>query len=293
MGRHFLTKAEQADLVRTEVSGARRIPLVESGVAENWRDASALDVDEFVTPSKDRRANVDEVERLRSEIERIHQEYGVKIDALERERNALVRAVSQLRAELAERRGDPGALASLGEPRRPKSARPIVAPALPTAMPSLPPCLPPVSAPPPSPAGGTPTLSDVHVALGSVAPEALRSVASDLGDDRRSTPRFFGEFELEFNYETHFFAGLTLDISTGGLFIATYQLLPVGTRLSLSFQLPDGTRLSVRGEVRWVRSGGEGHERPGMGVAFRELPAEARDKIAAYCLKRPPLYVEL
>jgi len=93
--------------------------------------------------------------------------------------------------------------------------------------------------------------------------------------------------------ELHFFAGLTLDISSGGLFIATYHLLPVGTALSLSFQLPDEVRLSVRGEVRWVRCASEGHERPGMGVAFKELSAEALVAISDFCAERPPLYIDL
>src|SRR5690606_38943129 len=120
-----------------------------------------------------------------------------------------------------------------------------------TAVPAEPPA-PPPDAPSPSrrrERGSVPTLSDVLVATDLAAPDPGAAES----DDRRSEPRILRQFEVEFNYETHFFAGLTLDISNGGLFIATYHLLPVGTPLSLSFQLPNETRLSVRGEVRWVR----------------------------------------
>jgi uncharacterized protein (TIGR02266 family) len=78
------------------------------------------------------------------------------------------------------------------------------------------------------------------------------------------------------------------------VFVATYHVFPVGSRLELNFQLPDGTEVRARGVVRWVRAKAEpGEERPGMGVAFSELSEAALTAIARYCLERAPLYMEL
>jgi uncharacterized protein (TIGR02266 family) len=93
--------------------------------------------------------------------------------------------------------------------------------------------------------------------------------------------------------EAQFFAGLSLDISEGGLFVATYHVLPLGTQLGLRFELPDGTEIQARGEVRWIRRPHAHEDRPGLGIAFTELSAEALEKIVAYCETRPPLYFEI
>ncbi len=267
-------------------------------------------------------------QRLReqqAELEQLRLESAQRIRVAESERDAALAAVEELRAGLGPAPIDVFAKTSFAPPIAPTS---VPAP-LATQPPPLPSRAPVVSQPhglglpPPTPSpqtpspqrpspqtpspkrpapppevpsqsrrrerGSVPTLSEVLVAtdplghdLGTVEP-----------DERRSEPRISKQFEIEFNYETQFFAGLTLDISSGGLFIATYQLLPVGTALSLSFQLPDEVRLSVRGEVRWVRCASEGHERPGMGVAFKELSAEALVAISDFCAERPPLYIDL
>ncbi|HEU5077450.1 MAG TPA: TIGR02266 family protein [Polyangiaceae bacterium] len=219
-----------------------------------------------------------ELERLlrqqQLELERLRSESARRIEAAERERDAALAAAEALRASLQP---------AVRHSQRPAHAKP------PTATPA------PHSDDPAQSRreiGKVPTLSDVLVATEPLGKEPGLVEP----DERRNEPRTSKQFEVEFNYETHFFAGLTLDISSGGLFIATYHLLPVGTALSLSFQLPqlpDGLRLSVRGEVRWVRCASEGHERPGMGVAFKELTADTLSAIAAFCAERPPLYMDL
>jgi uncharacterized protein (TIGR02266 family) len=122
----------------------------------------------------------------------------------------------------------------------------------------------------------------------SIAP----SSAPNSQGNRRSRPRYPCEIELEFMDEAQFFAGLSLDISEGGLFVATYHLLPIGTRLGLKFELPDGSEIQGRGAVRWVRRPTQDESRPGLGIAFTELSSEAMEKIVAYCDARPPLYVD-
>lgn len=111
--------------------------------------------------------------------------------------------------------------------------------------------------------------------------------------ERRTSDRAPYLTELEFGEDAQFFTGLSLDVSDGGLFVATYQPIPLGTRLVLCFELPNGASVEARGEVRWVRREGDDGGRPGVGIAFTELPADARDHIAALCRERPPLYLDL
>lgn len=121
------------------------------------------------------------------------------------------------------------------------------------------------------------------------APESARSAQRS---ERRSVRRWC-ELEIEFTEDTQFFAGFTQDISEGGLFVATYQTLPVGSRLNLTFQLPDGSPITAHGEVRWLRQGDGGETRPGMGIAFTAVPSASMEAIRRFCARHPPLYVEI
>ena len=111
-------------------------------------------------------------------------------------------------------------------------------------------------------------------------------------EERRHDERQPASFEIEFTDDSEFFAGVSQDLSRGGVFVATYQLLPVGSAVGLSLELPDGERVEVRGEVRWLRESSGGEGRPGMGVAFRNLSTEALARINAFCARRPPLLYE-
>lgn len=112
------------------------------------------------------------------------------------------------------------------------------------------------------------------------------------GADRRLEPRLRCEIELEFLDDSHFYAGLTLDVSRGGLFVATYHPLPVGTRLELLLDLGVDEPLEVAGEVRWVRHEAAGGGRPGLGIAFRGLSDTALGLIGAYCDEHAPRYID-
>lgn len=140
---------------------------------------------------------------------------------------------------------------------------------------------------------GFPVLSRVSVALRESMSVPPPSRPDSVPPSRRREPRRACELELEFTDETHFYAGLTQDLSQGGVFIATYRVFPVGSRLELGFQLPDGTEVRARGVVRWVRAESEPEaERPGMGISFTELSEVALAAIAEFCRERAPLYME-
>jgi uncharacterized protein (TIGR02266 family) len=111
--------------------------------------------------------------------------------------------------------------------------------------------------------------------------------------ERRNSDRTPFIADLKFGEDVELFTGLSLDISEGGLFVATYTEIPIGTRLVLCFELPDGSVVEARGEVRWTRKQSSDSERPGIGIAFTELPSAAREQIVALCARQPPLYFEL
>jgi uncharacterized protein (TIGR02266 family) len=109
--------------------------------------------------------------------------------------------------------------------------------------------------------------------------------------ERRASERVELEVEVSLTSESQFFAGLAGDISTGGLFVQTYSLRPVGSRVLISFSLPTG-EIKTPGIVRWVRRASEGTE-PGLGIAFESLRSGERDSIETFCRARPPLYHDL
>lgn len=126
-----------------------------------------------------------------------------------------------------------------------------------------------------------------------ISTDLLKPTATPPEDERRTKDRAPFLADLEFGEDAQFFTGLSLDISEGGLFVSTYTEIPLGTRLLLAFELPDGTAVEARGEVRWRRTHVMDGERPGIGIAFTDLPEDARKRIAALCERRPPLYVEV
>jgi Tfp pilus assembly protein PilZ len=99
------------------------------------------------------------------------------------------------------------------------------------------------------------------------------------------------DVEVSLFSESCFYAGLNADTSQAGLFVATYRSIRRGEKLLLRFEL-FGERLEIEGEVQWRRSASE-HGAPGVGVAFDNLPPNARMLIDVFCAKRAPLYYEV
>jgi uncharacterized protein (TIGR02266 family) len=94
--------------------------------------------------------------------------------------------------------------------------------------------------------------------------------------------------------DSNFYTGLTQDISTGGLFVATHRLRKIGDRMVLKFGLPNWQQpLVVDAEVRWIREAGAHTDSPpGMGLKFLNLPAQARMAIANFLKKRDSLFYD-
>lgn len=75
--------------------------------------------------------------------------------------------------------------------------------------------------------------------------------------------------------------GRSMNVSLGGMFIATEALRPVGSSFAVEFRLTEGGRLiQGQGRVLWSREEPEGEEYPrGVGVRFLELTPGSRELI--------------
>ena len=115
-------------------------------------------------------------------------------------------------------------------------------------------------------------------------------------DDRRQQPRFAVAVQVTMDSEHNFYTGLTQDLSSGGLFVATHNIRPIGEQVHLHFTLPTSRDpIEAMTEVRWVRPeavrGGGGE--PGMGLMFCELTPQAKAAIHAFLDQRDSLFYDV
>ena len=73
--------------------------------------------------------------------------------------------------------------------------------------------------------------------------------------------------------EHNFYAGITGDLSYGGVFVVSDQPPAPGAAVSVSIRLPDGGRIRAQGAVRWVRTPEFATPEcpPGCGIAWQAL----------------------
>ena len=78
----------------------------------------------------------------------------------------------------------------------------------------------------------------------------------------------------------------SVNMSTGGVFIETVNLLPIDTALIIQFKIPDGeTIITCKAKVAWLNE--PGHLRkfslpPGMGLQFLDLSLEDMHLVRDY-----------
>ena len=104
------------------------------------------------------------------------------------------------------------------------------------------------------------------------------------GDERRRFPRANLKVFVGIDNEAKFFTGFSQDISEGGIFVATYDPLPLGQAVDLLFTLPDRYSIRTKGNVSWVRSVKDASTDipPGMGIRFRDLTEEDKGHVLKY-----------
>ena len=107
--------------------------------------------------------------------------------------------------------------------------------------------------------------------------------------ERRQIARYEVSAEITLHSDNNFFSGLTENLSVGGLFVTSADVLPAtGTIIELALRLP-GTQTDLRctSEVRWHGTSQNG--RRGYGVRFVSLSPEAEALIQDFIQHRKPL----
>lgn len=122
----------------------------------------------------------------------------------------------------------------------------------------------------------------------AAAPRAAAPAAGNLGRVNA---------ELGVHSTTNFYKGLSGNdlFDSGGIFIATYQIPPIGREILIHVSMPGGYEFDAKGIVRWTReaplsSMGGVESPPGFGAQFTEISAEGRQLIQRYVRNREPLF---
>lgn len=115
------------------------------------------------------------------------------------------------------------------------------------------------------------------------------AAAQKIGD--RSHTRVPLEIEVTMASENNFWAGLTDNLSEGGVFVATHVPPACGTEVEMTLILPRGRTFAVRGVVRWIRSYEASCEGmpPGCGIQWTTLPDGAYEAITSIVNRRGTL----
>jgi len=112
----------------------------------------------------------------------------------------------------------------------------------------------------------------------------------------RIAPRkdYEAEIAISLDSDHNFYTSFTENISSGGLFIATRDLKPIGTTMEISFSIPGfDTKISTRAEVRWQRlEQDHADSMPGIGVRFLDLDAGQSQAINAFIGQRDTLFYD-
>lgn len=113
--------------------------------------------------------------------------------------------------------------------------------------------------------------------------------------ERRTAPRIELEVEIGLETEHQFYTGLTQDISSGGIFVATGLSYRVGDRMTVRFTLPGRKEPIVTdAEVRWIRDSRftRSDSPDGVGLRFVDLAPETQKVIAHFLENRDSLFYD-
>jgi uncharacterized protein (TIGR02266 family) len=116
------------------------------------------------------------------------------------------------------------------------------------------------------------------------SPESSRS--------QRTANRRNIELEVSLLSESNFYVGFTENLSESGVFVATYLVRPLGSKVEMSLRIIGREEpILLRGEVRWVREYSPTSDGcPGMGIRFDAISDGDRTEIARFLAQRDPLF---
>lgn len=227
---------------------------------------------------KDIQARVEALAREEAELHRRKVELQKEVQSFSLERQACVHNLFALEKK---RRTVMDALAKLGAntPEIPQAeafaAQPVVPATAPSIVPPDAPTVVPINAPP----------------VVAAAPPV------DRPGGQRTQERIAVAVEVNLMSENNFYLGLTENLSEGGLFLATYDTLPIGTQVDLAIHIPNTPPIPVEGRVQWIRmqdilSKTESDMVPGMGIQFTSFSEESKSAIQKFLQVRDPLFFD-
>ena len=113
--------------------------------------------------------------------------------------------------------------------------------------------------------------------------------------EHRVFPRWSLHAAVDVASEDNLYAGLSYDVSAGGIFVATIASPPIGSAVAVTVTLPDGTRLELAGTVRWSRDSARASAGlpAGVGIEWHELPMDALRSLLRFAELRDPLLWEM
>ncbi len=131
---------------------------------------------------------------------------------------------------------------------------------------------------PPQPQAYAPPAPQAAAAPGPAAGGTGEAVAAELGAHSPS----------------NFYKGLSGNdiVDHGGLFVSTYKLPKLGSRVRLRVSMPGGYEFEANAVVRWMREANEASNDapPGFGAQFTDITAEARQLVYRYVRNREPMF---
>jgi hypothetical protein len=105
------------------------------------------------------------------------------------------------------------------------------------------------------------------------------------------------ESEIGVHSETNFYTDFLGDIrANGGIFVATFHVLPIGSQCEVILTFPGNLTAEFRGTVRWKRENAQGvsmTSSPGLGIQISQADAAAWDLIERFVRKREPIMHEM
>jgi len=111
----------------------------------------------------------------------------------------------------------------------------------------------------------------------------------------RLYPRWVLHAAVDLESDDNLYAGLSYDVSMGGIFVATLASPPVGASVDVTVVLPDGNRLELKGTVRWVRdvrTASHGLP-PCCGIQWDDLPMDALRALLRFAELREPILYDI
>jgi uncharacterized protein (TIGR02266 family) len=114
----------------------------------------------------------------------------------------------------------------------------------------------------------------------------------DESPQRRAHTRVPVKAVVDYSSDTNFYRGFSIDISEGGVFIATFEPLAVGSVIDLTIVLPDEQEVRATGQVRWTREWNDMTPQmyPGIGIQFLKVEDDGAEHIKRFVDVRDPMF---